>query len=200
MSTNELLQEPRSLCFKCQQLNLPISEQCKELRIGCDKCSRAYGEKHASILDPLLCEECLPANSFDVTYQDYRRAGVETSTDENGNKTRRYYSTSCKQIILFGQDWLFNEVRITSMSLPQLEKAIEWHRASVSLMEQEITRHKAERAHKLASVKVPIAEKTKRLSQHQRDEKLKTLASSLSGNLKANEIAALIAKLQGGKK
>jgi hypothetical protein len=193
----EPLQELASLCYRCQQLNIPVTEQCKELRINCDKCSRSYGEKHASTLDPLLCEECLPANSFDVTRLDYISAGVEQSTNPDGTKTRRYYQTKCKQIILFGQDWLFAELKIHSMSEAQLEKAIEWHRAHVSLMEQEITRHKTEKAHKLASVKIPIAEKTKRMSQHQKAEKLKQLASSLTGNLKQADLLKLIQQLQG---
>lgn len=194
----EPLTEPLSLCYKCQQLNLPTIEQCKELRIHCDKCFRSYGEKHASPLDSLLCEECLPANAFDVTHQDYVRAGVEQSKDSSGNITRRYYQTKCKQIILFGQDWLFAELHIHSMNQTQLEKAIEWHKAHVSLMEVEITRHKTEKAHKLAQVRVPVAEKNKRLSQHQKDEKLKQLVSVLSNSMKPSEIEALIKKLQNG--
>lgn len=196
----EPLTELHSLCYKCQQGNVAIEEQCKELRIHCDKCNQSYGEKHASILDSLICEDCLPANSFDVTYQDYRRAGVSEFTDSNGNKQRKYYETKCKQIILFGQDWLFAELRISDMSQAQLEKALEWHKGHVSLMEAEITRHKTEKAHKLAAVKIPISEKTKRLSQHQKEQKVKTLAESLTGNLKPNEIAVLMALLGGGKK
>ena len=193
---------PPSLCYICITSATPLEEQCTELRINCEKCNQPYGEKHASTIDSKYCQDCL--KDFDVTKQDYIRAGVEVSsqTDENGNRVevRKSYKTTSTQIILFGQDWLFNEIRISQLSLEQLETSIEWHRANVSLMESEITRHKIERSHKLAKVKVPMGDRTKIKTREKQEKKLAQLSESLLNTFKNPEdLAKLIAQLQGGK-
>lgn len=204
------------LCYLCVSENTPSDQQGSKLHVVCEKCKRAYCDKHASILDPTYCQPCL--NDFSVTKQDYVRAGVAVThkMDENGNvmkdangqivTERRYYSTKSKQIILFGNDWLFAELRWSDMTEEQCEISLEWHRGAVSFLEQRITEHRIVKAHELAKKKVPLGTKSvspKTVSKERKDKAFDALVSSMSGNMKKEDLAKLIAKLQqsvsGGK-
>jgi len=203
-----------TLCYLCLTDNTPVEMQGLELRVNCTKCSRPYCEKHASILDATYCNGCL--NDFQVTKQDFICAGVETShkldhhgrvvTNEKGEPiiVRRPYQTKSKQIILFGNDWLFAELKMSEMSEEQCDVALEWHRAHVSYLEQCITQHRITKAHKLAQVRVPHAVRTEKKAKEKKEKSLEMLAQSLKSML-PNDLAALMQRLQesvagGGKK
>lgn len=213
MSTNGVIQEPSSLCYLCILEQTPCEFQGKSLRIDCTKCHRPYCEKHAAILDVTYCQPCL--SDFSVTRQDYIRAGVAVThvLDANGQITkneqgepiteRKYYSTKSKQIILFGNDWLFAEIKMSEMSESQCETALEWHKAHVSYLEQVITFHRISRAHKLSQVKIPVAIRTERRVRDKKEKTLQALAESMAGSMSAADMQKLLAKLQasvGGKK
>lgn len=194
-----------SLCYLCLSENTPVEEQGRELRISCTKCERPYCDKHASPLDSTCCTPCL--NDFQVTKQDFICAGVEVShridanghvvKDNNGNpvQVRRPYQTKSKQIILFGNDWLFAELKMSEMSEEQCEISLEWHRAHVSYLEQCITQHRIDKAHKLAQVKIPAAQRTEKKVKEKKEKSLEMLAESLK-NMKPADLAQLMKRLQ----
>jgi hypothetical protein len=195
----------QSLCYLCLADSTPIEMQGLELRINCLKCNRPYCEKHASILDSTNCNACL--NDFQVTKQDFICAGVETShqldhkgrviTNEKGEPiiVRRPYQTKSKQIILFGSDWLFAELKMSEMSEEQCEVSLEWHRAHVSYLEQCITQHRITKAHKLAQVRIPHAVKTEKKAKEKKEKSLEMLAQSLK-SMSPSDLASLMQRLQ----
>ena len=214
MSSNGVVKEPLSLCYLCILEQTPIEFQGRSLRINCTKCHRAYCEKHAAILDVTYCQPCL--SDFSVTRQDYIRAGVAIThvMDANGNVVkkengepeteRRYYSTKSKQIILFGNDWLFAEIKMSEMTEAQCETALEWHKAHVSYLEAVITQHRVAKAHKLAQVRIPVAQRIATRVKEKKEKSLQALAESMAGSMSQADMLKLLAKLQasvgGGKK
>jgi hypothetical protein len=206
-----------TLCYLCLIENTPLEQQGVELHVNCDKCQRPYCEKHASVLESTSCSACL--NDFQVTKQDFICSGVEVShkvdeqgkviVDEKGEpvRVRRPYQTNSKQIILFGNDWLFSELRMSDLTEEQCEVKLEWHRAHVSYLEQCITAHRITKAHKLAQVRISPAERAaqKQNTTKKREKKqasLEMLAQSLQNMSKA-DLATLMQRLQesvgGGK-
>lgn len=204
---------PHTLCYLCLADNTPVEMQGVELHVNCLKCNRPYCEKHASILDSTYCNAC--QNDFQVTKQDFICAGVETShqvdhkgrivTNEKGEPiiVRRPYQTRSKQIILFGNDWLFAELKMSEMDEAQCETSLEWHRAHVSYLEQCITQHRITKAHKLAQVRIPPAVRNEKKQKEKKEKSLEMLAQSLK-SMNPNDLAALMKRLQesvaGGKK
>lgn len=195
-----------TLCYLCISENTPADKRGKYLHINCEKCKRAYCDRHASQYVPTYCQPCL--EDISVTKQDYTNSGVAIThvyddkgnpvLDENGKpKTeRKYYSTKSKQIIMFGNDWLFSELRWSELTEDQAENVLEYHRAAISYLEQVITSHRIAKAHKLASVKVPVAQRNVTKQKEKREKSLDALAQSMLGNMKASDLQNLIAKLQ----
>lgn len=195
-----------SLCYLCITENTPPEQQGRYLHIVCESCQRPYCDKHASILDSTYCHPC--KNDFQVTRQDFICAGVQVShkVDEKTGEVlrdtkgeplleRRPYSTKSKQIILFGNDWLFSEIKMSELTEEQCELKLEWHKAHVSYLEMLITQHRITKAHKLAQVKVPQVQRTEKKSKEKKEKSLEILAQSLQG-MKPEDLALLMQRLQ----
>jgi hypothetical protein len=195
-----------SLCYICIADNIPQDARGTHLHVLCDVCQRPYCDKHASFLDATCCQAC--KNDFQVTRQDYVIAGVEVShkldpltgevvRDAHGDAVmeRRPYRTTSRQIILFGNDWLFSEIKMSQLSEEQCEIKLEWHRAHVSYLEQCITQHRIAKAHKLAQVRIPAAQRVEKKAKERKEKSLELLAASLKG-MKSEDLAALMMRLQ----
>lgn len=211
MSTQFPVSISQTLCYLCLADNTPPDQQGTSLHVNCESCNRPYCEKHASILESTYCQPC--KNDFQVTKQDFICAGVETShkidektgkviTDEKGDVVivRRPYQTKSKQIILFGNDWLFSELKMSEMTEEQCETALEWHRAHVSYLEHCITQHRVTKAHKLAQVRITPAERqaakqAKSKTREKKQASLEMLAQSLQ-NMSKQDLATLMQRLQ----
>lgn len=206
-NTNGLTPLLQTLCYLCISDSTPPEKQGKHLHINCDKCGRCYCDKHASAFLPSFCDPCM--SDIQVTKQDFVNAGVAVThvVSENGEPVidpltgkqkieRKYYSTRSKQIILFGTDWLFTEIRLSELDELKAEQVLEYHRACISYLEQVITSHRIAKAHKLASVRVPVAQRNIVKTKERREKSLDALALSLGGNMKAEDLAKLIEKLQ----
>lgn len=214
MSTTNTIPTIPTLCYLCIADNTPQEQQGVELHVNCDKCNRPYCDKHASVLESTSCNACL--HDFQVTKQDFICAGVETShkvdakgkvvTNEQGEPiiVRRPYQTKSKQIILFGNDWLFSELKMSELTEEQCEIKLEWHRAHVSYLEQCITQHRITKAHKLAQVRItPIQrQQQEKKTRDKKQKSLEMLAQSLQ-SMSPSDLAMLMQRLQesvnGGK-
>lgn len=147
------------ICHLCIRDRTEKEHQGLELRINCTRCDKPFCDKHASVVDPQFCSDCV--RDFQVIQTNQLYNGVEEIliVDPTGKEPEKVlripYKTRYKQIKLMGTDWLFYETAISGMSETQLAAALEWHKAAVSEIEVELTEHKIRRAQVLAKMPVP---------------------------------------------
>lgn len=169
---------------------------------SCARCLNPYCLHFASKVDPLhYCVSCMSA--IELT------RSVVTKTYEHYDEitdTLRTYSRKARDIKMSGDDWMFAQRRIRSMTDAEGMLATEFHRNYLMLLIDDQERRRNEKAHRNAgkTFVLPSASSTtttttvqKKISTVKLDKKKEQLAAQLA-NLTQDQIAILISKL-GGK-
>jgi hypothetical protein len=89
----------------------------------CLRCDRLYCSHFASAVDPMFCTFCLS----DITLEDTIIKKTVASKSLSGKKT--FYRTMTARYLVFkGEDWMFAQRRVGTLSDSELELMIEYHR------------------------------------------------------------------------
>lgn len=166
----------------------------------CARCLNPFCIHFASKVDSLTyCVSCMSA--IELT------RSIVTKTYEHYNEETdviRSYTRRAREIKLEGDDWMFAQRRIATLSDAELDMVIEYHRQYLMLLCNEQERRRMERMHRNASVKyvVPTAsattttvtttKKTKTVKLDKQKEKAAAMLSALTPEM----IAALLASMK----
>lgn len=122
------------LCYIClgnlqeytPEPNIPIKR--------CIRCGKDFCLGHSSKFEPEACCNCVSQiEIIDTVFE-------KTETDWDAKKDRLVTHTQrCRQIQLQGEDWVWNQKRISSLSDADLKLVIQYHKAVVSMIETELT-------------------------------------------------------------
>lgn len=167
----------------------------------CARCLNPFCLHYASKVDPLTyCVSCMSA--IELT------RSVVTKTYEHFDEvsdTLRTWSRKAREIHLSGDDWMFAQRRINTLSDAELDMVIEYHRQYLQLLCSDQERRRMEKAHRNAGVKfiiptstvttttVTTSKKTNTVKLDKQKEKTAAMLSSLDPAV----LAALVAKLSG---
>jgi len=166
----------------------------------CARCENPFCIHYASKADPLTyCVTCmstiiLTRSVVTKTYEHY-----DEVTD-----TLRSYSRRAREIHLAGEDWMFAQRRVNTLTDAELDMVIEYHRQYLNLLCADQERRTAEKRHRYAGVKMQLPSAavttttvttTKKVSTVKLD-KQKEQAASLIATLDPTMVAMLLAKLK----
>lgn len=129
-------------CYLCDSTEV-VNESCS-------KCGKAYCALDASRIDPALCcDECLR----DVVIEEttYTRKDEDFDLDRN---VRVVHSSSCKQIIFKGIDWMFACRKMCECTEDEKRAWIHYHSALVDVIETDILNKSIQKSHEYAQVPV----------------------------------------------
>ena len=190
-----------TVCSECAFGNLVKNVGIKR----CIRCDKAFCSHFACTITPLeYCVNCMGNLELE-------RKVVTTKIDVYDPETdtvKTYRRLPYRSIHINGDDWLFAQRRIGSLSDVELELSIEFHREYLQLLAVEQDRRKAERLHKASQVKLPLAMPTGTTSKTVRETKTTTTTKQnkkvdqlsmvfdqmLNSGMSLTEIQALIAK------
>lgn len=122
------------LCYICLgDLETYTPDQSVPIR-KCIRCGEHFCLAHVSKIDPSACERCVK----DVVVSD--TVFEKTETDWDAKKDRLVTHTQkCRQVTLSGEDWVWLTRRIATLSDDELKSVIQYHKATVSAIEAELT-------------------------------------------------------------
>ena len=154
-------------------------EKCKNAESKCLLCKRTFCLDHTSKQNVLLCSECFSGVEVNVKFLEKTTNYFSTKQNKMITQTQKY-----KLIKFNGEPWLKLQNLIPTLSIEELEQAIELERATVQLMEQELT-SKIINKKKSDNIKLNTPTTVKVVQQHQQKEKKKnssvnTLAAQLT--------------------
>lgn len=114
---------------------VPVCYLCDRPAVGskCARCNKWYCEKDTSLLDGRYCNECMV--EVTITEEKYTKITEEYDEERDVLRTEKH---SCKDIIFKGIDWMFACRRINEMSDAELRPELEYHRALIAILENEL--------------------------------------------------------------
>lgn len=186
----ENLQQADTLHEHCDYCDLAAIAECK----ACHKNFCSVHQSHQSLFH---CVDCY--NSIIVQNKIIHKTLTKYSVKEDKVITR---IKSCKQISFDGEAWRKQTALIHTLPDQELYEMLELHRASISLLSDEILQRniKAARASVLASYKPKTPGQPKPVVKvHKAKEITKDSLNSAikKAKISADTIKAMLAKLQG---
>ena len=129
------------VCGDCMELNLT-----EQVHLGCCRqCREEYCVHNASTVDPSKCSNCL--SKVTMTEQ----VVVKKSEHYDEEKDRTYFRTQkARQISFSGEDWLFYNRKISTLTDDELLLAVEFHHTIYGAMLRERDKRRSECFHRNA--------------------------------------------------
>jgi hypothetical protein len=171
----------------------------------CARCTNPFCIHFASKVDPLTyCLSCL--STIELT------RSVVTKTYEHYNESTDVttsYSRKAREIHLAGEDWLFAQRRIHTLSDAELDMVVEYHRQYLNLLCADQERRRAEKAHRYAgktfiinpgtatvsTTKTTTTKTTSQVKMNKQKEQASALMQQLLGTMTLEQLqAALLGK------
>ena len=172
-----------TVCSECAFGNLVKNVGIKR----CIRCDKAFCTHFSCTVAPLeYCINCMGDLEL--------KREIVTKTVEKYNPftdTTHVYKRRARSIHINGDDWMFAQRKIGSLSEVELELAIEFHKEYLQLLGAEQDRKKAERLHKQSNVKT-ISVPNGTVSKTVRETKTTTTTKQ---NKKADQLQALFEQL-----
>jgi predicted HTH domain antitoxin len=132
-----VLEEPHDWCTFC----LGENGQKEEPVNKCIQCKEFFCQKHQSHSNLFYCSICL----HDIKVEDHQIVKVKEKFSVNLDRmVKKQYH--CRQIKFDGETWRRSIALIQTLTDNELHDAVEIHRASVNMMEQEILRRNIKQA------------------------------------------------------
>lgn len=121
----------------------------------CKRCNEEFCAEYASKIDQQFCLHCMS----DVTLIDTTITKEVITKSLSGKKIFRRVMKA-RHLVFEGQDWMFAQARVTTLSVSELERTIEYHREILNAMlnEREVRRIKQNQA----NLKKLVSHTTKR--------------------------------------
>lgn len=174
------------VCGECAFGNLVKNVGLKR----CIRCEKPYCTHFACTVAPLeYCVNCMGDLELTRKIESVSREKYNPITDTTTRYTRRYRS-----IHINGDDWLFAQRKIGSLSDVELELSLEFHKEYIQLLAAEQDRRRVEKAHTASqkSAKTQMVLPTGTVSQTVKTTKTTTTTKQ---NKKVDQLAILFEQL-----
>jgi hypothetical protein len=168
----------------------------------CARCENPFCVHYACKADPLTyCVTCM--SQIELT------RSICTKTYEHFDEvtdTLKRYTRRAREIHLAGEDWMFAQRRVNTLTDAELDMVIEYHRQYLQLLCGDQERRKTEKAHRNAGIKmqfpsaavttttVTTTKKTSTVKLDRQKEQAAALLAQLLGS--GMDLGALTAKLK----
>lgn len=181
-----------NVCDICIEDNLTAQAGIQ----GCKRCGNPFCIHYASKIDPICyCVDCM--SDLTLTKETITKTYVHEKWDPKTDTTYQTapYTRRARLIKVGGLDWLFAQRKILTLTDPELDMMIEYHRQLMTQIYAEADRRRTEKAHRYAGVKVVIPSASTQTTQTTTTTVTKKTTKTISSNKAQAKIDALMASL-----